>query len=329
MRPAHRLTMACCCLLGLFACAPAGGPDIGGSPLSASPWRHWQPAAAIEAQAAVPSAPSIAGPARPAAVILALHGFNDYSNAFQDFAAYARARGIAVHAYDQRGFGANADRGRWPGAARLSADLRDAVARLRGIYGDLPLYVLGESMGGAVAIVTATGGEPLDVDGLILSAPAVWGGRHMNLFYRTTLWLASTLAPGWTLTGSGLDIRPSDNVDMLRALGADPLVIKATRTDAIAGLVALMDRALAAAPELDRRTLLLIGDRDEIIPEGALDDFQDRLETAELTAISYQDGYHMLLRDLQRVAVFDDILAWIGREPGDIAASDSPARAKP
>ncbi len=285
----------------------------------AAPWRHWQP----EAQAAEP-VPGTDKSTQPAAagVVLALHGFNDYSNAFQDFAAYGSERGIAVHAYDQRGFGANPDRGRWPGMERLSTDLHDAVAHLRRIYGKTPLYVLGESMGGAVTIVAATGERPLDVDGVILSAPAVWGGKHMNMFYRLTLWFASTLAPGWTLTGGGLNIQPSDNIEMLRAFSADPLVIKATRTSSIAGLVALMDRALASAPQLDQDILLLIGEKDEIVPPGALEDFRGRLRTDRVAEISYPDGYHMLLRDLQRAKVFEDIVAWIE----DASARDKVAR---
>ncbi|MGI9498950.1 MAG: serine aminopeptidase domain-containing protein, partial [Geminicoccaceae bacterium] len=94
----------------------------------------------------------------------------------------------------------------------------------------------------------------------------------------------------------------------------------ATRTDAIAGLVALMDRALETAPELDQDLLLLIGEKDEIVPPGALDDFRSRLQAAEATAISYPEGYHMLLRDLQRARVFEDIVAWIDRRPTRHAA---------
>ena len=44
----------------------------------------------------------------------------------------------------------------------------------------------------------------------------------------------------------------SDNIEMLRALGADPLFIKATRVDAIAGLVELMDIAAASVDEPGR-----------------------------------------------------------------------------
>lgn len=302
-------------LLALFTLAGCTTPTETEPTLLTSPsWRHWQPdieTASLD-QSTDKSTP--AAVASPKAVVLALHGFNDYSNAFQDFARFASGQGIAVHAYDQRGFGANPDRGRWPGMERLTGDLRDRITALRRVYGDTPFYVLGESMGGAVAIVAATDGEPFDIDGLILSAPAVWGGKHMNLFYRFTLWIASGVAPAWKLTGSGLNILPSDNIEMLRALGADPLVIKGTRTDAIAGLVALMDRALVKAPELDLDLLLLIGEKDEIVPPGALDDFRDRLTTEKASDIRYPDGYHMLLRDLQREKVFEDVTDWIDRQ---------------
>jgi pimeloyl-ACP methyl ester carboxylesterase len=45
------------------------------------------------------------------AVILALHGFNDYSNAFEGPGEAWAKRGIATYAYDQRGFGAAPERG--------------------------------------------------------------------------------------------------------------------------------------------------------------------------------------------------------------------------
>src|SRR5690606_9822087 len=89
----------------------------------------------------------------PPAVILALHGFNDYSNAFSIPAPAWAAAGIATYAYDQRGFGAAPGRGRWHGGATLAADALTAARLLRQRYPDTPLYLLGESMGGAVSIL--------------------------------------------------------------------------------------------------------------------------------------------------------------------------------
>lgn len=319
--------MATLYLIGLAACTPGSPPDLGSEPVFAGPWRHWQPEVARLASPAGGEA-SEADAAGPKAVILALHGFNDYSNAFQAFAEFCTERNIAIHAYDQRSFGATSNRGIWPGVEPLVTDLHDAAARLRGIYGDTPIYVLGESMGGAVTILAATDDRPLDADGLILTAPAVWGGPHMNGFYRLTLWLTSTIAPGWKLSPSGLEIWPSDNIEMLRAYSADPLVIKRTRTDAIAGLVDLMDRALAAAPELAQETLLLAGDKDQIVPAGAIDDFESRLDPTGITSVRYPEGFHMLLRDLQRDNVYADIDAWIDRSIATRSATSPQKGAK-
>lgn len=283
--------------LGLVACAPWADIATMDKDVMNNPWHHWR----------------TEGPAK--AVILALHGFNDYSNAFEFFAAYANQRDIAVHAYDQRGFGANEDAGRWPGTDRMVADLHRAAEELRQTYPDTPLYVLGESMGGAVTIVAAAGEEALAVDGLILVAPAVWGGDQFNIFYRATLWLASTVAPGWKLTGKGLEIWPSDNIDMLRTFSADPLVIKGTRADALAGLVGLMDEAQASLDQLDQDMLILVGEKDEVVPAGAFASMLSKLNTSSCKDISYPNGYHMLLRDLQREIVYEDIKAWIDEGP--------------
>ena len=60
-------------------------------------------------------------PDQPRAVVVALHGFNDYRAAFAEFGAFAAARGVAVEAYDQPGFGATSERGSWPGTPALVA----------------------------------------------------------------------------------------------------------------------------------------------------------------------------------------------------------------
>jgi alpha-beta hydrolase superfamily lysophospholipase len=248
----------------------------------------------------------------PAAVIVALHGFNDYGAAFAGFGAYAAKRGIAVRAYDQRGFGSNPDAGFWPGTEVLVGDLVEALKAARAAHPAAPLFVLGESMGAAVTITTLAGsaGRRL-VDGAILSAPAVWGGDQLNPLYRAVLWTANQVAPGYRLTGEGLDVRPTDNREVLIALGQDPLVIKATRVDAIAGLVDLMDRAVASVPEVDGPLLILKGVHDEIVPPKSQEALVARLTAEPCTVVTYTEGYHLLLRDLQREVVWRDILAWI------------------
>ena len=281
--------------LGMLACSTASDPVAVDS--ASLPRRQW-----------LPDRP-------PRAAILTLHGFNDYSHAFADFGAFAASRGFAVYAYDQSGFGANPNAGRWPGIATLVEDLRRERARIGTLYPDTPVYLLGESMGAAVLIAAVDAGVPLDTAGMIMTAPAVWGGDQLNAFYRTVLWLADHVAPGLTLTGENLGVLASDNLEMLRALSADPLFIKATRVDAIAGLVRLMDLAYARAPDLPGPLLVLGGARDEIVPPKAHEAMLARLTADPCTEVVYPNGWHLLLRDLGRRLVWDDILAWIDHQP--------------
>ena len=250
------------------------------------------------------------------AVILALHGFNDYSNAFDGPGEIWSKEGIATYAYDQRGFGAAPERGFWPGRATLAADAATAAQVLRRLYPRVPVYLLGDSMGGAVAVIAMTGesGTPLpDVDGVILTAPAVWGRPTMGLLPTLALWAGVRLMPGLTLSGRGLEIKPSDNIAMLRALAHDPLVIHETRIDTIYGLVDLMDATLASAPLLDAPMLVAYGAKDEIVPKAAVRRFVDALppEPQRRRRLAwYDDGYHMLLRDLQGPVVGADVASW-------------------
>ncbi|MDX1710143.1 MAG: alpha/beta hydrolase [Rhodovibrionaceae bacterium] len=332
--PAARWLFGLALALALAGCAPNLAPPGPGAPADAPkidsqaivtddgavlPLRAWLP-------------PSNPAPAVKA-VILALHGFNDYSNAFDRPGAWWAQRGIATYAYDQRGFGEAPHRGLWAGTERLAADVADAVDALSRRHPRLPVYLLGTSMGGAVAVAAMTGPEPPEVDGVILAAPAVWARSTMPAYQRAALWLGATFLPWMTVSGAELDILASDNIEMLRALGRDPLFIKETRVDAVAGLTDLMDTALAAAPHLEGPALILYGEKDEVIPWGPTRTFWTRLPKAgggpDIRLALYRDGWHMLLRDLQAEVVWRDIAHWIEKPnaPLPSAAERHAARA--
>ncbi|GAB4392629.1 MAG: alpha/beta hydrolase [Kiloniellaceae bacterium] len=253
----------------------------------------------------------------PRGVVLALHGFNDYSHAFADSGPALAAEGLIVYAYDQRGFGEAPHRGLWAGVDALTGDLADATRLLRRRHPGLPIYLLGESMGGAVIMAALAGPAPTlaagETDGVILAAPAVWARSTMPFYQSAALWLGARFFPWAKFTGKGLGIQASDNIEMLRALGRDPLFIKETRVDAIYGLVNLMDAALQAGPEIRADALFLYGARDEVVPAEPTYQLWRSLpaesEARQRLAL-YPEGWHMLLRDLQAQVVIDDIAAW-------------------
>ncbi|MDD5273793.1 MAG: lysophospholipase [Methylovulum sp.] len=251
---------------------------------------------------------------KPTAAVIAVHGFNDYSSFFQKPGEFFSQHGIACYAYDQRGFGGSPQRGGWSGTDTYSQDLADFIRLVQDRHPHTPVYLLGESMGAAVVIATMSQSVKPTVAGLILSAPAVWARDTMPWYQQALLWSLAHTLPTLTLTGRGLKIRASDNIPMLIALGRDPLVIKATRVEAMYGLANLMDTAQEQAGQLQQTSLLLYGDHDQLIPKAPTYQFIGhflRDQNQPKTIAFYKDGYHMLLRDLEAPTVWQDILAWI------------------
>lgn len=295
----------------LAACAPhvaAPGPPIGEARL--------EPDAIVTADGArLPLrvwAPTGDEAGKPKAVLLALHGFGDYSNGFDEPGADWAQRGILVYAYDQRGFGRAEPLRRWAGSEALIGDLRSAARLLRARHPGVKLYAIGESMGGAVIMAAMVREDRPDIDGYILSAPAVRGREAIGELASAGLSLLAHTIPWWPISTIGMPQQASDNIEMLKKLGADPLVQKSPRIDMVWGLTDLMDLAAAAAQRLPAPMLLVYGLRDEVITSGAARTMLERLpRTPGHRVALYRQGWHLLLRDLGGPIVRQDIAAWI------------------
>jgi acylglycerol lipase len=253
---------------------------------------------------------------KPKAVVIALHGMSDYSNAFDMPGRNWAGQGILTLAYDQRGFGAGPNPGLWAGSARMREDLQDAVAAAHASWPGVPVYALGESMGGAVLLTALADPRKLDIAGAILVVPAVWSRSDMPLSYRVALFFAAHFLPGLIVSNSAashvVTVVASDNVPMLRALGRDPLFQKQTRADALFGLVNLMDEARSAPAEIHNPPpiLLAYGAHDQVIPAASTQAVIAALRD-HVSVQHYDQGYHMLLRDLEGTRVQDNIAVWI------------------
>jgi alpha-beta hydrolase superfamily lysophospholipase len=250
--------------------------------------------------------------ATPAGVILALHGFTDSRDAWELPAPVFAQAGYTVVAPDQRGFGATADRGIWAGQAAMMADVAELAAQLRALYPGQRLVLLGESMGSAVLMCLAAS-APATADAYVLTSPAVWGRAQMAFTLTGALWAADHVAPDWRLTGTEipLDIAACDNRDALIRLARDPLTLRGVTVAMLKGLVDLMSAAQEAASALPGATMVLNGRKDQVVPLAAAAAAWAKMPPGVRRAF-YLNGYHMLLRDLDRSLVEADILAWLG-----------------
>jgi alpha-beta hydrolase superfamily lysophospholipase len=261
----------------------------------------------------------------PWAVIVALHGMNDYAEAFVLPAPYWAAQGITTYAYDQRGFGRTPSRGVWGGADLMTQDLRTAVTLARAAHPRALIAVVGESMGGAVAIAAFASADPPAADRLVLAAPAVWGWEAQPITYRAALWLTAHIAPSSRVEAPDWLVRhiqASDNIEELRRMGRDRHMIFRTRADTIYGLVSLMQQARDDLGRVRVPVLFQYGAHDQIIPKEAAFYAARFLKPTDRSAY-YAHGYHLLTRDLGRRAVLDDIIAFI-RDPSAPIPSGAP-----
>ena len=284
-----------------LAAAPAQGPaDLDADAFILAdgarlPYRAWLPDGA------------------PSAVVMALHGFNDSRDAWELPAPAMAAAGIAVYAYDQRGFGAAPMRGRWAGQEAMVSDAASIAELLRRRHPGSDLIVMGESMGGAVAMCLAVSDRAPFGARYVLLAPAVWGRARMNMFMRAGLWLAATLAPSVAPTRPppGVRIVPTDNMEAWIAHSRNPLTLRGSRFDTVRGLVDLMDAALASAANFPAPALFLYGGEDMLIPKEATRTIWRALPTATTRLGYYPTGHHLLPRDLGRAVPIGDIIGWI------------------
>ncbi len=264
--------------------------------------------------------------AEPDVVIIAAHGMNDYAGTFKSAGAWWSAHGAAVYAYDQRGFGRSPGWMIWPQHDVMRQDLVTAVAVARERHPDAKIAVVGESMGGAMAITAfADHANAPRADALILSAPGLRGWQTLPWLYGASLWVSSHVRPDWIVVPpEGVRVVTTDNNAKLREMWFNPLVQKSNRIDSVYGVVSIMEEADIKIVDLPASvpTLFLYGAKDEVIlPDGV----QRAVEKmpAHIRTAYYANGYHMLMNDLQAEKVWGDILAFV-RAPGNQLPSGAP-----
>ena len=262
----------------------------------------------------------------PAWVVVGLHGMNDYANAFHLAAGWWAGKGIATYALDVRGFGRSPERGVWAPTELVLDDVRALITVVRERHPGARLALAGISMGGALAISAMASDNPPPVDKLMLFAPAVWGWSNQPLPNRMSLWVTAHTLGQWVVKPPGWLVRnvmASDNIDELRRMGRDPLMIWGARSDTIYGLVGLMERAWTSTGGINVPVAWFYGAQDHIIPREPTVEAVGRLKPGAKTAY-YAHGYHLLLVDQQAAKVRGDAEAFLRDAPGPWPPSGAP-----
>jgi alpha-beta hydrolase superfamily lysophospholipase len=215
-----------------------------------------------------------------------------------------------VHASDHRGHG------RSDGPRAFIEDMDDVVTdvdslvdRAVGSHPGAPVFMLGHSMGGLIALRYALIHQQR-LSGLILSAAlaAIESvPKPLELVGRAL----SVIAPRAPLIAIDATLVSRDPA-VVEAYVSDPLVhhgklparTAAQLADAVASFPATVGAITVPA-------LILYGTADGLCPPAGSEMLAERIGSADRTVKSYEGLFHEILNEPERDAVLDDIVAWL------------------
>ncbi|MBS1994956.1 MAG: alpha/beta fold hydrolase [Cyanobacteria bacterium SZAS LIN-2] len=275
-----------CCSVGAANAAPAKKVIAVKSPVWArgikTPYRSWIPVN------------------KPQEVLLCVHGLGFSSASFSQFGRVMAGHGFAVYALDVRGFGEWMHR---KGEAQVDfeaclSDVEAALRVLRKTYPGVPIVMVGESMGGAIALA-ASSRHPDLVDALISCVPS--SDRYAKTSSELVIgahYLADADKPV-DMTPEVVD-RITDDPALRAKMESEPLNRMKITPKELKQFESFMKGNNDAAKLVEKMpVLMLAGFKDKLVkPEGTIELFND-LSTPDKLLLIVGDGEHLLLEENQ------------------------------
>jgi alpha-beta hydrolase superfamily lysophospholipase len=247
------------------------------------------------------------------AVLVIAHGLAEHGGRYSGLAARLVAQGYAVYAPDQRGHGRSA--GRRAAVERfdyLVSDLGTFIGRAQREHPGAPAFLVGHSMGGAVALACALRYHS-SLRGLVLSAPLLAVVPEPSGVRLATLRLLASMAPNvgaLTLPAAAISRDP----EVVRAYENDPLVYRGripART--VAELLQATSSLRRRAHELRLPVLVQHGSADSLVSLEATHPVYQHLGVAkQRTLLVYEGLYHEIYNEPERERVIGDLVTWLG-----------------
>lgn len=245
----------------------------------------------------------------PKAVIVIAHGGGEHSARYVHVAAHLNAAGYAVYAPDHRGHGRTGQDANIERLALVVEDLDALVTLAGGRHPGAKVFLLGHSMGGAIAIAYALRHQDR-LAGLLLSGP-VAALEAASPAARLASRILSVIAPGLGVYA----VDPSHvsrDAEVVRAYESDPLVHHGRLPARTVGeLTAAVTAFPEQVPRITVPLLVMHGTADAIVPTAASTMVHERAGSADKTLELYDGLYHEILNEPEQDRVLADVTSWL------------------
>lgn len=260
----------------------------------------------------------------PRGVVQLTHGVGEHLRRYDHLAQTLTAAGFLVHGHDSRGHGATIAEGVEPGVIGADGwrstveDLGVLVDRARAEHPDLPLVLLGHSMG-SFAVQQFLLDHSARVDAVVLSGTAALDLLEPAMDLDAGIDLTAFNAP-YAPGRTGYEWLSRDEAQVDRYV-ADPLCGFGYDSDGLkavfAGARAAADPERLAALRPDLPICLTVGDADPVNGQLALvHALVERYRAAGLTDVElhvHAGARHEVFNETNRDEIEADLLAWLDR----------------
>ncbi|MCW2527013.1 MAG: hydrolase [Pseudonocardiales bacterium] len=244
-------------------------------------------------------------------ILVISHGLGEHGRRYDHVARRFAALGLTVVVPDHRGHGRSG--GPRAGLKRfddLTDDLQSVFDAVTADRTGQPLFLLGHSMGGAIALHYALD-RPDALNGLILSAAAVVPGDEQPKAVLTIAKILGRFAPGLPtakLDSAGISKDPA----VVKAYNEDPLVFTGKVPAGLAGgLLGAMDTFPKRLPTLTVPLLVLHGEADVMTSPSGSTLVIEKAGSADKTLKTYPGLYHEIFNEPEQDVVLDDVATWL------------------
>ncbi|KAL4670434.1 hypothetical protein H8957_010579 [Semnopithecus entellus] len=289
----------------------------------------------------------------PKALIFVSHGAGEHCGRYEELAQMLMGLDLLVFAHDHVGHGQS--EGERMVVSDFHVFVRDVLQHVDSMqkdYPGLPVFLLGHSMGGAIAILTAAE-RPGHFAGMVLISPLVLANpesattfkdysgilKHsMEKASRTLrFWIPS---PFWVLAAKvlnlvlpNLSLGPIDSSVLSRnktevdIYNSDPLICRAGLKVCFGiQLLNAVSRVERALPKLTVPFLLLQGSADRLCDSKGAYLLMESAKSQDKTLKIYEGAYHVLHKELPEVtnSVFHEINMWVSQRTATAGTASPP-----
>ena len=246
----------------------------------------------------------------PRAVIVFIHGAFEHSGRYDYAWCQMASRGLAVHSFDLRGHGrSEGEITPQTSFADMIIDIDRLLQLVRDENPGLPLFLAGQSLGGALAIMYCCEKGCSGLRGLVLCAPAL----KLRLHPLSVLagYALGKLLPHYAVSGVSARFMSRD-MAVVHAYEHDPLVDKqGIPVKLLSDFAKIMVEAQKKFCGLDVPFLIMHGTQDHVADIKGSRALYERVASRDKTMKELPGVFHDILNDTGREKVYEQMVSWI------------------